>query len=583
VQKKRGITLLLIVLAMVFAFSAVSAQDEGNIINVAWPYQPPPTGHFNPYATNGLTLGIYNDVSNPPLAIYKWAAGAYEGYLAESFGFDEDNNYVVTLKSGIMWSDGTPVTSADVVGTFVVRYLLNHQAWASISNVEAVDDLTVKFTVTAASAALERYIITENIYNAADFQATIDAALPLIASGAKAGDAGFDAALTALTEARPETLKGSGAFVIDPASINANNIMLVKNEGGLGSDVTKWDQVRVWNGETDTVTPLVANGDLWYITHGIPPATEQAFTDEGIDIVRGHGFSGPAIYVNYDVAPLNMVEVRQAIAYTIDREENGFVSLGESGLAVENMTGLADSLGENWIPEDVQGELNTYDPDLDKAAELLESVGYTMGADGKWADADGNKLSFELKFPAEFADWSAAAENAITQLNNNGWDITGRAVQFEQQVQDVYDGDFQMAIRNWGIASPFPVNSYLEPFQRYNGQGELASEEVGGGMRFDVNVTYSGGEINLLDATVASGQGLDVDAQKALVGQIALAYNELLPAIPLWERLGNNALNRNFLDLPASDDPLLGQPWGGTDAWMPYLILTGGVGPAAAS
>jgi peptide/nickel transport system substrate-binding protein len=168
-------------------------------------------------------------------------------------------------------------------------------------------------------------------------------------------------------------------------------------------------------------------------------------------------------------------------------------------------------------------------------------------------------------------------------LNDAGWQITGLAVQFQQQEQDVYNSDFQMAIRNWGTSSPFPSNSYLEPYNRYNGQGELAGEEAGGGMGFDPNVTYSGGELNVYDAAVASGQGLDVDAQKELVGQLALSFNELLPAIPLWERLGNNALNRNFLDLPPSDDPLLGQPWGGTDAWMPYLILTGGVKPVAAA
>lgn len=579
-QKKRSITLLLIVLAMLFAFSAASAQSE-NIINVAWPYQPPPTGHFNPYATNNLTLGIYNDIMNPPLAIYKWAEGTYEGELAESFGYDEDNNYIVTLKSGIMWSDGSPMTSADVVGTFVVRYLLNHAAWNSISNVEAVDDLTTKFTVTSPSAALERLIITENMYSAADFADIIEQTKPLIAAGTKSGDAGFDAALAALTEARPAAPNANGAFVIDPASINANNIMLNKNPGGYGSDTTAWDKVRIWNGETETVTPLVANGELWYITHGIPPATEQAFVEQGIDIVRGHSFNGPAIYVNFDVYPLNRVEVRQAMAYVIDREQNGFVSLGESGLAVEDMSGLADSLGDNWIPEDVQDQLNPYDPDTEMATSLLEGIGFTKGDDGKWMDDQGNALAFDLKFPAEYADWSAAAENAISQLNDFGFQITGVAVQFQQQEQDVYNSDFQMAIRNWGASSPFPSVSYLEPYLRYNGQGLAAGDEAGGGMKFDPNVTYSGGEINVYDTAVASGQGLDVEAQKVLVGQLALSFNELLPAIPLWERLGNNALNRNFLDLPASDDPLLGQPWGGTDAWMPYLITTGGVKPVA--
>ena len=51
-------------------------------------------------------------------------------------------------------------------------------------------------------------------------------------------------------------------YKLDPSSITAQNLMLVKNPGGLGSDTVKFDQVRLWNGETTDVTPLVANGDL---------------------------------------------------------------------------------------------------------------------------------------------------------------------------------------------------------------------------------------------------------------------------------------------------------------------------------
>jgi peptide/nickel transport system substrate-binding protein len=274
------------------------------------------------------------------------------------------------------------------------------------------------------------------------------------------------------------------------------------------------------------------------------------------------------------------VEVRQAIAYAINREENGFVSLGESGVAVEYMTGMSDSLAESFLSEDVLNSLNTYDYDPDAGAALLEGIGFTKGDDGVWMDDQGNRLAFELKFPAEFADWSAAAENATQALNDFGFEITGSAVQFQQQEQEVYDSNFQMAIRNWGTSSPFPSNSYREPYNRYNGQGLLAGEETGGGMNFNMDVTYSGGEVNVFDATIAAGQGLDVEAQNALIQQLAVSYNELLPAIPLWERYGNNPFHREFLDAPAGDEESVAvNPWSGNDAFIPYWILTGAMGP----
>jgi peptide/nickel transport system substrate-binding protein len=533
------------------------------------------------YATNRIDLGIYLNLRFPEFAIYHWATGEYEGLLADTFGYDEDNNYVITLKSVVMWSDGAPVTAQDVVNHFNIRYLLNDTAWQSLSKVEAVDDLTVKFTVTAPSAELERLLLIQHTLPSSVYGDFGTRAQALVEAGTQAGDADFDALLTELTEFRPETEVASGPYVLDPASISDASINLVKNEGGLNADLVKFDTVVVWNGETEQVTPLVANGDVFYATHGFPPATEQSFVDLGIDIVRGPGYSGPAIYVNYTIPQLAKVEVRQAMAHAINREQNGFVSLADSGVAVEYMTGMSDSLAEGWLSDEVLDSLNTYDNDLDTAAGLLEGIGYTQDADGHWLDDAGAPLAFELKFPAEFADWAAAAENATQQLNDFGFQITASAVTFQQQQQDVYDGNFQMAIRNWGIGSPFPGRAYREPYFRYNGQGELAGEEVGGGMHFDVNVTYSGGTLDVLDAANKAGEGLDVEAQRAIVEQLAVSYNELLPAIPLWERYGNNPLNRDALDAPASDDPNTQNPWGNAeDGFIPYWILTGKIGPA---
>ncbi len=48
------------------------------------------------------------------------------------------------------------------------------------------------------------------------------------------------------------------------------------------------------------------------------------------------------------------------------------------------------------------------------------------------------------------------------------------------------------------------------------------------------------GELDLAALTIEAGKGSDRDAQAEIVNQLALAYNELLPQIPLWERYGNN-------------------------------------------
>lgn len=576
---KNRIFALFIVLALTLGFGGVViAQDDVPTFYGGWPYQVPPDGHFNSYSTGAITLGIYQDLMEPPIAVYMWADGVYEGVLAESFGYDEDNNYVITLKDGVTWSDGSEVSSQDIIATFYTGYLIGSPVWNDVSSIEAVDDLTVKLIMSAPSQVAERRILTSNVRPASVYGSFAERAMPLVEAGATGEDADFTALLTELTEFRPETFVAAGPYVLQAENVTDANATLVRNEGGLNSDVVRFEQVVLWNGETEAVTPLISGNELWYGTYGFPAATEASFTEQGIDIIRGPGYSGPALYINHSVAPLDRVEVRQAMALALDREQNSFVSLGESGIPNDCMCGFSDNLTELWLSEETLDSLNPYDYNVEEAAALLEGAGFTRGDDGVWADAEGNRLAFELIFPSDFLDWAAAAENATQQLNDFGFEITARGVQSQQQQQDVYDSNFQLAIRNWGIGSPFPGQSFLEPYNRYNGQGEVAGEGIGGGMRFPLDLTYSGGDINGYDVALQSGEGLDVDAQRVLVEQLAVSYNELLPAIPLWERYGNNPINREFLDAPAGDDPIYTNA--GADHFMPYLIITGGIGPA---
>lgn len=577
-RSNRLFALLLVLLLVVVSVAPLSAQDDVPTYYGAWPYSVPPTGHVNTFAASAMNMGIYQDLMEPPLAVLIWASGEYEGMAASSFGYDDDGNYVITVADGYTWSDGTPLTADDVVTTFNLFRLRGDAVWSSLTGIEKVDDMTVKFLMDAPSSVAERQILTSNVRANSVYGDLAGRAAELFAADPVDEEAS-SALLTELTEFRPEEFVSAGPFVMDMESIGDANVTLNKNEGGIGADTTRFDQVVLWNGETEVVTPLVANEEAWYITHGLPPTTEQAFIDQGIDILRTAMFTGPALYFNYDVYPLNVPEVRQAIAMVIDREQNGFVSLGESGVPVELMTGFSDILAPLWLSEETIDSLNTYDNDPEAASALLEGIGFTMGDDGVWVDDQGNPLAFELIFPQEFADWSAAAENAAESLNDFGIQITARGVQFQQQEQEVYDSNFQIAVRNWGIGDPLPGLSYLQPYDRYNGQGELAGQ-AGGGMRMDPNVTYSGGTINVRDLAIQSGQGTDVEAQRALVEQLAVSFNETLPIVPLWERYTNNALNREFLDAPGFDDPIY-QNDTTLDAWMPYLIITGGIGPAA--
>src|SRR5262245_38390418 len=55
----------------------------------------------------------------------------------------------ITLPQDATWSDGTPLTSKDVVGTWNILWMRKSGTWDSLADVVAKDDQTVQFQITA--------------------------------------------------------------------------------------------------------------------------------------------------------------------------------------------------------------------------------------------------------------------------------------------------------------------------------------------------------------------------------------------------------------------------------------------------
>lgn len=508
----------------------------------AWPYKVPPEGHYNTYVPGALSLGIYWPMMEMPGAMYIWAKDDWFPLLFTSWEYVPDEDlFVVHLREGVKWSDGSDFTAQDVVTTFEVGRLRKWTVFKYVDEIKAVDDYTVQFHMHNPSTAVERYVVRLTPIRAHSVYGEIAKKVQdLRAKGVSTDSDEWKALQKELNEFRPEKMVVTGPYMIDPDSITEAQLTLVKNENSWIADQVKFDKLVIFNGETPTVTPLVLAGDIDYATHGFPPATEKQFIEQGIRIARPPIYSGPAIYFNHNIYPLNRAEVRQAIAYAINRDENGTVSLGDSGKAVKYMVGFSDTLVPIWLTEDQIAQLDTYEYNPQKAEEILKGIGFTRDSDGVWVDDKGKRLEFELTFPAEYADWSAAGQNVAEQLTKFGIKITPRGVQFQQHRQDVREGKFQMAIRHWGSSSqPHPHFAYSGVLFSYN----YVSNPEGKGMNFPLQQTIDGQEIDMEQLIVNSAQGLDEAAQKAQVAQVALAFNKLLPVVPLWERYGNNPVN----------------------------------------
>jgi len=542
---------------------------KGGEFHGAWPYVLAPQGHWNYYATNAfLSGGIYPDLYIPSLAVYNWAGNKYDYWLAESSKQNGDN-YDVKLRSGLKWDDGKPFTAKDVVTTYLVGRLAAYGIWNFIDKVEAVDDLNVRFHYTKPTSLGERLILRNGIKPDSIYGPLAKKALDFYAGGGtNTTDAG-KALIKEMNDFRPANPYSVGPYKIDPASVTAAQLTMVRNPGGLFADKVNFDKVVIFQGETAEVTPLVLNGDIDYATHGFPLATDKAFQDKGYRVIRGPILTGPALYINWEKAPeLQDKRLRQAIAMAFNREEAGKIFYGTSARAPKYMTGYSDGLVANWVNSADVSKLNAYAFDTAKADALMKDAGYAKGADGIYAKG-GKALSFELYFPSDFQDWAAAATYASDALNKFGIKITPRGAIRSTQLPDMNNGNFQIGLNPWGIGNPHPQASLVRPFREFN------KDATGGGMKYPLTQTYSGGSINFDTVLDDAITGYDTAKQKDPITKLSLAFNELLPIIPIYERLNNNPVNEKarVTGWKPEGDPIYTQ--GGADNFAIVMLMDG--------
>ncbi|MCW2802049.1 MAG: transporter substrate-binding protein [Propionibacteriaceae bacterium] len=567
-----------------------SAGSTGGEFHGAWPYKQPPEGNFNnaagpfggvPYRI--LADGPYADLICLPSGFYLWADKAWELMLAESYKLDSAaNTFTVKIKPNLKWSDGAALTSKDYMTTFWCQYLQRTSLWNYVTKIEAPDDLTFVITMNQPSTVVERYILRSTIISTAVFGEWADKASALVASGKDMDSSEGGNLSSEFQKFSPKEYVANGPYNIDYNAISNTQITMVKNASGYGADKVKFEKLVIYNGETPEVTPLVQSKDVDYATHGFPTASEKSFQSAGFRILRPPVYSGPAILFNIDKLPEFKDErVRQAFAHAIDRNTNGTVSLGDSGKGVQYMAGFSDNQLDQWLSADDKAKLNTYDYDQDKASQLLTAAGWKKDG-ASWKKPDGKAAVYEIQFPGPFADWSAAGTNAAEQLSQFGIKVTPRGLDDKQAPVDIDKGNFELAIQAWGSSNhPHPHFAFVQDLFTHN--IPIAKNQGGKGMGFELKTTTKAlGDVDLEEVVTQAGSGLDEAEQKANVTKAALAFNELLPMVPLFERYGNNpALEGQRVEsFPADDDPILkNAPY--ADNFVIMWIANGKLAPVA--
>ena len=371
-----------------------------------WPYETVPSGHFNMFIAKAIELKFYRELHQLPLATYKAVDEEYVPMLATEWNLSDDNKFLnVMLRDDVNWRSGEKFTSKDVVATFLTYRLVGDPVWNYIDGVEAVSDTEVKFSIADETIMLYRYILRKPMVDYETYGKYSDGIADLVKDGKDKTSKEWEALANDFTNFRPEIANATGPYYLDAANISQSNIALLKNDKSFLADTVNFDKVIVYNGDVADLTPLVLNKEVDYLTHQFPAPSMESFKNVGYATIQGIGNDGIGMYINEAVKPLDQKEVRQALAYIIDRNRVGEFALPGVTRGTKYISGLGDNMTEDWVDA---SKLTDYSVNPDKAKELLLAAGLTE-KDGKWFLADGKQFELSLQAPSTWSDAATAA------------------------------------------------------------------------------------------------------------------------------------------------------------------------------
>ena len=363
---------------------------------------------------------------------------------------DGTKTYTVTINDGLVWSDGTPITAKDYVFAILLEnsdemagvdgYPCNtgysyvgYDEWLdgsadAFAGVHLVDDMTYSLTVKAEELPYH-YDIT--------YATLRPRPLHVIAPECDVEDTENGATITGdfTTELLQETINNvetgyrynpkvtCGPYLFDnfdeasqQATLKANPEFVGDYRGVKPSIET----LVIKTVSSDTMMNELESGsvDLLYSCSG------GDTINAGLDLVE-EGKAADTTYmrngygkIQFDcsVFPTDSQNVRQAIAYCLDRNEFARQYTGGYGSVVHSFYGLAqweyqDSV--EWINEN----LNTYEMNVEEAKKLLEEDGWNLNADGtpysgtgtRYKEVDGEIVPLVIT-------WCNSEGNPVSEL-----------------------------------------------------------------------------------------------------------------------------------------------------------------------
>lgn len=456
---------------------------------------------FNPFNGNVLALS-FGPVYEELVFVDELKSGAATPWLASSWKWSHGSKTLtVTIRKGVKWSDGKPLTAADVYFTF--QLLKKHSGldlnavWTVLKSVtrKGADQIVFDFKTAAVPyfyyVAGQTPIVPEHIWSKIANPVTYKDPNPV----------------------------GSGAF--EMSSCSPQVIKYTKNPSYWQKGLPKIDTVYypAYTSNTPANQDL-ASGTAQWGSQFIPSIKSFYLSKNPNNHYWFPPVSNVSIFINLKNPVLKDVAVRRAMAYAIDR---GRVSkIGEYGYEPpSNQTGIVTPTFKSWLVPSLAKKFS-YDPAAAKS--ILQKAGYRM-KNGVF-EKNGKPLSFTMVNIGGYSDWVASALIVQQELKAIGIQITPENLSSTTYDADVYNGHYQLAYDGNEAGGPSPYYELRQELYSPNSApiGKSASSNW---------ERYSNPKVDRLineyAATTSSAK------QHRIVGQLEAAMVRDVPIIPITE------------------------------------------------
>lgn len=506
-----------------------SGKEGRQLLTISVGNQTSLMRNFNPLLTSGSAREFTIGAIYEPLFVYNRMKGEFIPWLATAYAWEGEGfrRLRMTIREGVLWSDGQPLRAQDVVFTF--QLLKKFPAldaggvWSFLSDVERSGPQDVVFsmqrTYTPGLATLaNQAIVPEHIWS-------------------KVPDP--------VQFANPEPV-GTGPFT---------EVRLFEDQVfELGRNPQYWQKGKPSIeglrfpafSSNDQANLALLHGEVDLAGNFIP-AVDRVFVQK--DPQHHHYWFplvGPMIflYLNTQDEPFQSVSMRKAISMGIDRARIADVAMYRY-TEPPHASGLTDAY-KRWRKDPAPEQKHWLDYDPEAAIGILEKEGWKKGRDGKRRNAAGQVLSLEITVVNGWSDWVRAAQIIATQLGELGIDARVKARDFGSWFEGLQKGQFQGSI-SWSSESTDPYGFYrwIMDARTVKAKDELSP---GNWHRFaDADAT------KLLEEWERT---VDGTRQREISNALQDIFMSEAPAIPLFPAPAWGLFNSTYFEgFPTADHP----------------------------